>query len=935
MSHIAGVGSILSIQLIINRIPLVLQILNMKNINIIILALGVSLFCVSCRKDVLNEEEGKIIPIANEPETIVETNLTGHVTGRDRSPIAGVAVYVAGEMETSDDNGVFSFKNIDLSNSGTLVRLEKDGYFDGFQFASGMPGENSYLQTALVKKSPEKFQNQQGGMILLQEGSSITFQPNTLVSSTGNTHQGDVNVSAHWYDPSSSDLGSTMPGDLRGISEESENVQLITYGMMAVELENNAGEELQLAEGSTALLTFSIPDGSNAEDYTTIPTWHLDEITGEWIEEGEAIVDNGVITTEVSHFSFWNCDVPFPLVNITGLLKTNEGFPIVNQAISIKDNTNNQTSFSYTNDSGFFWGKVPAGVDLSLNMIQCNASVKIMDLGILDADQDLGEINANLVNDFQIKALLLDCSSLPVTNGYVTLETSSGTKIVSPDNNGMISYTHINCDQSDIIFTAYNLTNDKVSEPITIQPSNQTIDLMSVTICEDNNITGSLRFSVDFGTTYHTLTDVDVTFADNNILYLFGEITDDPSGEPIYVQIKYDVSQNVGHYVAEGLSNGSIPRSVEDQDLDVQISPFSDEGDLITATFSDGRFEGDFQLSLDKKVSSGIVTGQVWQDENSNGIRESNELPLSGKVINIVQTNPEQLTPTYYPTNVANKITSVSDADGNFIFDGVIVGEEYYLSYRSNSNEEVSPADQTGDTEDSDFTLSSGSSSNYITENFFVEENVEVQNIGLGILPAALSCDFQLMCCPTAGYTIYAIGGVGPFQVEVYDTNDNIIYDEQHLSSPMDVLLDPGSTYRFVIEDATNTNCENELFLETYLNSLRGIVWIDEASGTPNERDNTDLPYENLKIEMLNEAGVVVEETFSNDSGFYSFDNFEPGNYRIKVGLPAGYEYLELGSIVEDRHSHIEPTTGISLEKSIGGWDFDIVHTINVGLKEL
>ena len=60
--------------------------------------------------------------------------------------------------------------------------------------------------------------------------------------------------SAHRYNPNSNETAFSMPGDLRAIDQNVDLVQLVTYGMMAVELRNPSGVKLQLAPGSTATL---------------------------------------------------------------------------------------------------------------------------------------------------------------------------------------------------------------------------------------------------------------------------------------------------------------------------------------------------------------------------------------------------------------------------------------------------------------------------------------------------------------------------------------------------------------------------------------------------------------------------------------------------------------------------------------------------------
>ena len=87
--------------------------------------------------------------------------------------------------------------------------------------------------------------------------------------------------------------------------------------MMAVELQGASGESLNIAEGSTATLTFPIPQEILGNAPAEIPLWSFNENLGLWVEESVASLQGSNYVGEVSHFSFWNCDAPFELVELS------------------------------------------------------------------------------------------------------------------------------------------------------------------------------------------------------------------------------------------------------------------------------------------------------------------------------------------------------------------------------------------------------------------------------------------------------------------------------------------------------------------------------------------------------------------------------------------------------------------------------------------
>lgn len=705
----------------------------MKNIFLILFSVLITLLSFACRKDVFTDVNNGVEPIDGGTVTIVETNLTGLVLDSEKQPIADAEILIAGQTAITDENGVYRFTNIDLSSGGSLLNIIKEGYFDGFQFVSGLPGQNSYQEAILVEKEAQVFDSQVGRILTINGGSSITFQPNTIVDSDGENYQGEVLVSAHWYDPSTEETIHTMPGDLRGINLEAQMVQLLSHGMMAVELMSPSGEELQLQTGSTATLKFPIPNGFNTANYSTIPTWHLDELTGLWIEEGEAVVGDDFLTAEVAHFSFWNCDVPFPLVNITGTLVTETGLPIANQLIVIKDENNNISQSGYTNESGFFSGKVPEGVDLTMSTFHCNQDFFLLAIGNLTNDQDLGDISVNSIGSSTISGALEDCAFQAITNGYLKLITNTGTTIISPDNDGNFSYNYFDCEEMEGTIIGYDLTEMKTSDAIIFDINQPIIDLGAITVCE-NIADEFVSIFIDDKALVINFEDLDVILADNEILYIWVYAENDSSGlAPTSLLIKYDLNQNIAQYVCGGYDLNQDWIATDGEGLTMNVSPFTNVGELITISFDNGEFRGNFQLFLDKIVTSGVVQGKIWMDENENGIRDVGELPIAGKELTIRPALG--YSSSYYPMELGDNFSAVSDIDGNFTFSGIIVGEEHDIYYFKEIGEEISPANLgSDDSIDSDFISGSSSNPDFFKSGFFlVEEGGDYTNFGLGI----------------------------------------------------------------------------------------------------------------------------------------------------------------------------------------------------------
>jgi len=191
-------------------------------------------------------------PNPTENPIAVTGNLTGLVVDETQQPIAGAFVEL-GEITTStDENGIFSFDNVVALSIGSLVNINKDGYFDAFKFIRFESDQNSILKVQLVAKEIlTSFQSTEEATIDVN-GAKVYLPENIATRADGSAYNGVVNVTAHWYDPTDENTITAMPGDLRGIDAAGLAVQLTTYGMMAVELSDGSGEELILKEGMNA-----------------------------------------------------------------------------------------------------------------------------------------------------------------------------------------------------------------------------------------------------------------------------------------------------------------------------------------------------------------------------------------------------------------------------------------------------------------------------------------------------------------------------------------------------------------------------------------------------------------------------------------------------------------------------------------------------------
>ncbi|RZM17748.1 MAG: hypothetical protein EOO88_42550, partial [Pedobacter sp.] len=198
---------------------------------------------------------------------------------------------------------------------------------------------------------------------------------------------------------------------------------LVTYGMAAVELTSGSGEKLQVAPGKKAKLTLPLPASITGSAPANIPLWHFDEAIGLWKQEGSATKVGNSYEGEVSHFSFWNCDVPNNYVQVDMTVKTSTNLPIHWAQAKITNLANGQAAWGYTDSSGYVSGAVPPNAQLKLELFSnysCGNAIHTQTFNTSNSNLSLGTIQINNSSSMAtVTGSVTNCNNAPVTNGAI------------------------------------------------------------------------------------------------------------------------------------------------------------------------------------------------------------------------------------------------------------------------------------------------------------------------------------------------------------------------------------------------------------------------------------------------------------------------------------------------------------------------------------
>ena len=526
--------------------------------NIFYITFSFLFLFTSCRKDEFDTDI-TVIPTGEE----TTTKLVGFVTDEDGGYIISAQVNAGNMTTTTDENGFFIFENINIPENGFAVTVNHETrYMENI--IRVVPNKEDITYTEVVLYEPDvrlTFDNNEGATLRVEEELSIQISPNTLELGNGSDYNGAVEAELKWMPADDDNTLAIMPGNLEGLDFEGENVILGTYGMFSVEFTTDNGQSLNLKEGSTAEVFVQIPSSMIRAAPSDLPVWSLNESAGIWVEETSANLDGNRYSFEVDHFSFWNCDAPFPVVQISGTVSDENGFVLPNAFIRISFTNGNVffTRFGYTNQEGFFTGKVPKDqvLDVEIRDIVCgeNTNTEIQ-IGPFSEDQnDVNVVALFSTVLYDVSGIALDCDLNPIENALIIADDNDGRRprTVLSDENGFFELSSL-C--SDLSYNVRIVDRENQKEMAGITISLEQNDIGTVVVCDE--VTEFVNIQSDFA---------DMTFFNPSVFFLNSH--PDSLYFTIYEENEEGFFQINSSHVETGIAN---PMSFDFTDYDTSIS---------------------------------------------------------------------------------------------------------------------------------------------------------------------------------------------------------------------------------------------------------------------------------------------------------------------------------------------------------------------------
>jgi hypothetical protein len=312
-------------------------------VSVFIIAVVVGL--TSCKKP---DDDG------DKKDGMQKVALQGVVKDVLGNSMSGVKVVTGSASTTTSSDGKFTFTQVNVVEKRAVIKFERNGYFTLTR--SNVKESDMYIVAVMYPKGNSdisvqtSFKASEGTTLTVPKGMKVKFPASSIMKADGSAYSGTVKVDMMYLSPKAENFAEMMPGgDLLALNSNNQEVLLIPWGMVNVNLTDESGNPLQIKTGSKAELTFPIPEGMGSNPQT-IPFWHFDEEKGIWTQATDATLNGDVYVGEVTHFSWVNLDVPAQPVTIKGKIYCDGNKPIIN--VKVKASHTTVVNSVYTNIKG-------------------------------------------------------------------------------------------------------------------------------------------------------------------------------------------------------------------------------------------------------------------------------------------------------------------------------------------------------------------------------------------------------------------------------------------------------------------------------------------------------------------------------------------------------------------------------------------------------
>lgn len=489
-------------------------------------------------------------------------------------------------------------------------------------------------------------------------------------------------------------------------------------------------------------------------------------------------------------------------------------------------------------------------------------------------------------------------------------------------------------ENSSITTTANLGADDRDSDVTNSNGDNSTDSIILTAGTSISNVDAGFYFTTSIGDQVFLDTDVDGLQGSNDpgVADVTVSLVDD-SGVVLDTQLT-DIN---GNYLFAGLTPGlyslrynypegfdsTLPKAGGDDSIDSDITMTNGVGNTDLIMLNSGEVNLDIDGGFVDMRSN--ISGQVFLDDNGNGMQELSESLFADVVVRLFDMND-------------NLIMEVeTDADGNYVFNNVIAGN-YYIEVVAPASYFITMMNVGPDeTTDSDFMEVGGI---IRTEAFTLGPLVDLTDLDAGIYQLVSIGDFvfhdsdanglfdamqeggiegidvnlingtgSIVATMTTthvdpkGNGMYLFENLAPGVYQIMVTLDstvmftmpNVGMDDSIDSDISNLSGNNGYTDQFLVTSGTNIFDVDVGLIMINLGAITGEVWIDENLDGLNDTNEMDAA--GIAVRLFNMSGVQLMNTTTDMDGVYMFDSLMSDNYYIEFDQisSAGFTAANVG----------------------------------------
>jgi hypothetical protein len=271
-------------------------------------------------------------PASNAPVATLRGSVSDAATG---AGMADVQVSAGGQTTLTVANGAYT---LPVGTGTQVVSFNKAGYAEQTKVNTDLAnaGDSSFVNASMLAFAQSTVLSGTAAQTVTVAGSSaaVALPADGLRRADGSAAEGAVTVNLTPINPAANI--NTMPGSLVTLVSGAA-APIESFGALNVTITDASGAPLNLRSGQSA--TIRIPAVSRGAALpATIPLFHFNTTTGQWVQEGTATLAGSGASAyyegTVTHFSTWNADRIVETVFINSCVVNASGTAVVGARVS-------------------------------------------------------------------------------------------------------------------------------------------------------------------------------------------------------------------------------------------------------------------------------------------------------------------------------------------------------------------------------------------------------------------------------------------------------------------------------------------------------------------------------------------------------------------------------------------------------------------------